>query len=102
MSERLGEADSGTPARLLWLVVGPFEFVFSITVGVLLLLLQAALIYFDALRGLFGRSVVLLAWRFRVGPVSSSAGEGKISPPFSEVDLRRDPMRRRQDGPWLN
>jgi hypothetical protein len=88
--------------RFVLMVLAPVEFIVTVLVGVLLLLLEAARIYFNALRSMFGRAFVLLAWRFRVGPISSSVDVGKTSSPFSEVSSRREPARRRQVGSWLN
>jgi len=102
VSELSPKRDPGMAMRTLWAVFAPFEFIVTVLAGVLLFLLQAALIYFDALRGMLGRAFALLVWRFRVGPISSSASGGKTSPPFSEVASRRESVGRRQVGSWLN
>jgi hypothetical protein len=79
--KKMSEQNIGSATRLLWMVLAPIEFVATVLGGLLLYLCLAFVIFLNASRGLFERAVTLAIYRFRVGPILSSANEGKTAPP---------------------
>jgi hypothetical protein len=87
--------------RLLWMVFAPFEFLLMIIGGAFLYLIWAALIYLDALRGLFERAIALAVLRFRAGRISSLTNGRNTTSPLPEASAH-GPVERGSFHSWLN